>query len=206
MDIKSRPEFGIQFIERLTTKIEKAYFIDQLQLRDGPQMTATEVIQRSEQDFRILGPMAGRQNYEFLTPLIDRVFSILEAKGKFGTAPEILKTRTDLRVQFSSMIAQAQKSSQVENVNRAIQSLAPVMQIDPTVTDNLVGDKVFDFVFNIFNLPQEIKRGQKELKSMREDRAAAQAEQARLSQQNAEAEIFGKSAKVGIDAAKQGLV
>ena len=49
-------------------------------MQDGPQMTATEVIQRNEEKMRLLGPVLGRLQSELLKPLIDRVFAILLKK------------------------------------------------------------------------------------------------------------------------------
>ena len=62
---------------QLRTAIRQAYYSDQLQLQEGPQMTATEVQVRYELMQRLLGPTLGRFQSEFLNPLIERVFGIM---------------------------------------------------------------------------------------------------------------------------------
>ena len=63
--------------EQRRTAIRNVFYVDQLMLQQGPQMTATEVIQRNEEKMRLLGPVLGRLQSELLKPLIDRVFNIL---------------------------------------------------------------------------------------------------------------------------------
>ncbi len=52
-------------------------------MQNGPQMTATEVVQRNEEKMRLLGPVLGRLQSELLRPMIDRTFAILLRKKLF---------------------------------------------------------------------------------------------------------------------------
>jgi hypothetical protein len=60
--------------------IRDAFYVNQLMMQSGPQMTATEVVQRNEEKMRLLGPVLGRLQSELLRPLIDRTFAILLRK------------------------------------------------------------------------------------------------------------------------------
>jgi hypothetical protein len=44
-------------------------------------MTATEVMQRTEERMRLLGPILGRMEAELLGPIITRVFGIMLRQG-----------------------------------------------------------------------------------------------------------------------------
>ncbi len=76
---------------QLRTAIRQAYYSDQLQLQEGPQMTATEVQVRYEFMQRLLGPTLGRFQTEFLNPLIERVFGIMFRADAFIPAPDIIE-------------------------------------------------------------------------------------------------------------------
>ena len=179
----SRVDFGLQFIDNLQNKINKSYFIDQLQLGvDGPQMTATEVMQRTEERLRLLGPVLGRQHNEFLKPLVERVFNIAQRKGLLPDPPEQIAERA-VSVQYSSMIARAQRASEAENINRVMQLVGPYFQINPDMADNIDFDEMFRYAANLYNLPQEIMVEQEELEEARQAKLEAmQAQQEQMEQ------------------------
>lgn len=179
----SRVDFGLQFIDNLQNKINKSYFIDQLQLGvDGPQMTATEVMQRTEERLRLLGPVLGRQHNEFLKPLVERVFNIAQRKGLLPDPPEQIAERA-VSVQYSSMIARAQRASEAENINRVMQLVGPFFQINPDMADNIDFDEMFRYAANLYNLPQDIMVEQEELEEARQAKLEAmQAQQEQMEQ------------------------
>src|SRR5690606_16438334 len=94
-----------------------------LQLQQGPQMTATEVMQRTEEKLRLMGPMLGRQQSEFLRPLLDRVFNIMLRRNLFGEIPQVL-SEAKVEFQYTSAVAKAQKISEGNNIMRFMQTSA----------------------------------------------------------------------------------
>ncbi len=191
----ARIDFGFQIMEDVRTRIRSAFFIDQLQLREGPQMTATEVMQRTEEQLRLLAPILGRQHNELLKPLINRVFDILLKRGQLPDIPQAL-SGINLEVQYSSMIARAQKTAELESLNRLFTIGAPIFQVDQTVVDNLNSDAAIRYIANTLSLPHEIMREEKEVKKLRESRAQqAQAAQAQM-QEAHEAEMLSKAGPV----------
>lgn len=171
----SRIDFGFEVLKDKRGRIREAFFIDQLMLQQGPQMTATEVLQRTEEKMRLLGPMLGRQQSEFLRPLIDRVFGIMLRRGLIdkNTIPQALRGRK-VDVKYSSMIAKSQRVTDAQNVMRYIESLSPFIQLDPTVADNLNGDAASRAMADVFGPPQQIIRTLKEVQQLRDARAEAQ--------------------------------
>ena len=172
----ARPDLGFQILEIVQKRIRDAFFIDQLQLNEGPQMTATEVLQRTEEKLRLLGPILGRQHYELLKPLVNRVFNILARRGKIPVPPAKIQGKV-FEVRYSSMIARAQRSSEAENINRIVSSIAPFIQMDPSVMDNFDTDKLLRYISTIYNTPEKIFRSEDDVVSMRQQRAQAQQQQ-----------------------------
>lgn len=188
----SRVDFGLQFLENLQTKINKSYFIDQLQLGvDGPQMTATEVMQRTEERLRLLGPVLGRQHNEFLKPLVERVFNIAQRRNLLPTPPEVISEKA-LKVQYSSMIARAQRASEADNINRVMGLVGPFFQINPDMADNINFDEMFRYTAGLYNLPQEIIVEKDQLDETRQAKLEAMQQQMQQQEQMQTAETINK--------------
>ena len=77
LNIGANNPLGLNMEEQRRGAIRAVFYVDQLILGTGPQMTATEVVQRTEEKMRLLGPLTGRLSQELLQPLITRVYSIL---------------------------------------------------------------------------------------------------------------------------------
>lgn len=175
-------------LEDVRKRIREHFFVDQLQLMEGPQMTATEVLQRTEEKLRLLGHVLGRLHSELLKPLINRMIGILGRKGQLPKDPPIELKELDLEVQFSSMIARAQRASEADNIQRVVQVMAPFVETQPEVLDNINGDGLLKYVGNLFNVPQEMFRSDKEVKQTREQRAQAQQQQMQIEQENTQSQ------------------
>lgn len=187
----ARIDYGFQTIQDERTQVREAYYTDQLKLREGPQMTATEVAERVEQALRFLGPMLGRLQSELLQPLIERIYNILDRRGEIPEAPAQIRGMP-LNIQYSSVIAMQQRMSEVQNIARTMQNIAPFASADPAVLDNIDGDQALKFVAKLFNFPQEIIRKADDVKNMREARAKAQQQQQQAVQQADQADSASK--------------
>lgn len=121
-------------------RIQRAFYEDlflmlasQDQARGSTQpITAREVEERHEEKLLVLGPVLERTNDELLDPLVDRVFSIMDARGLLPMPPEELHGVT-LKVEYISILAQAQKLVGVIGQDRFLQSTLPLMESFPQV-------------------------------------------------------------------------
>ena len=188
-------DFGYQAMQDKRQRIKEAYYVDQLQLREGPQMTATEVLQRTEEKMRLLGPMLGRMQSEFLRPLIDRVFAIMQRRGKIRPIPPILSKRL-IDVRYSSMVAKSQRVADGQNILRTMEAAAPFINTDPTVLDNINGDEALKAIARIYGLPQSILRSNAEVAQIRKDKAAAQQAALEAQQQQMQVDNAAKMAPI----------
>jgi hypothetical protein len=188
----ARIDFGFEALKEKRIRIREAFFVDQFMLQQGPQMTATEVLQRTEEKMRLLGPMLGRQQSEFLRPLIDRVFAIMLRRGIIDkdTIPQVLRGRK-VDVRYSSLIAKSQRLADGQNILRTMEASAPFIQLDPRTAHNFDGDAAVRAVAEIFGFPQQILRTKKEIEAIRE--AEQQAQQQALADQSQTQEIDNAS-------------
>ena len=189
----SRIDFGIQFIEQINRRIREAFFIDQLQLNVGPQMTATEVSQRTEEKLRLLGPVLGRQHYELLKPLVNRIFNIMMRKNMFSEVPEVLQEQ-NIQVQYSSKIAKAQRSADADVLVRVMNVIGPMLQLQPEIIDNVNGDLLLRYVAKAYGLPEQVLRPFDDVVQDRVERQQQQQEMAAMQQAQQMADVANKAA------------
>jgi Bacteriophage head to tail connecting protein len=189
----TRIDFGYQALQDRRQRVRESFYVDQLQLNQGPQMTATEVLQRTEEKMRLLGPLLGRMQSEFLKPLIERVYDIMERRELLDVPPEELNG-VSLNVQYSSLIARSQKTSEGQSIFRTMEAVAIFGQLDKRAYDNFKADEAVKVIADMFGFPQSILRTESELEEYRAQKAEQQ--QALADQQEAmmTAEAIGKVA------------
>jgi len=133
------------FMDELRLRIRQIFFNDQLELGHRPEMTATEVIQRTEDMLRLMGPILGRMQNEGLNIIINRTFDILLKQGKFGEVPSIIADEgADIEIIYTSPIARAQRQLEVGGFQRLIEIITPVANIDPQVFSRLDTDEILE--------------------------------------------------------------
>jgi hypothetical protein len=183
----ARIDLGIDLINNIKESIRKSFFIDQLQLVENDRMTATEVNQRTDEQIRFLGPVLSRQEFEFLRPLINREFGILQRKKKIPPVPEILKGR-NIIPRYISQVARVQKASEADTLVRAITSVGPIIQAQPQALDIIDGDMALRKTLNAFGVDQDIIRDEDDIDQIRNDRAEQSAKEEGQADEAAEAE------------------
>ena len=193
LNIGANNPIGEQQLEQRRQAIRAAFYVDQLILGTGPTMTATEVIQRTEEKMRLLGPVLGRLQAELLQPLINRVFSILARKRAFKPAPESLRDG-DIDIEYVSPLAKAQRSGEVQSILQMVEFLAPLTQIDQGVLDYLDVDGMAKHIIRVTGTPATVVRGEGEVAQLREQRSAQAAQQAELQTMQSLATSAGEAA------------
>jgi hypothetical protein len=121
--------------ERLQAAIRRTLMADQLQWKDGsPQMTATEVHARIALIRQMLGPIYGRLQAEYLTPLFERCYAIAARAGILGVPPESIANQP-YTVKYQSPLARAQKLEDVTAIQQFVSTVAPIVQLKPAALD-----------------------------------------------------------------------
>ena len=189
LNIGANNPLGLNMEQQRRDSIREVFYVNQLQLQQGPQMTATEVIQRNEEKMRLLGPVLGRLQSELLKPLIDRTFNILLRREQFTPAPEFLSDQ-DIEIEYVSPLAKAQKSSELSSITRAIEILGSLANVAP-VFDYINFDALVKHVANIVGVPQKILKPQTQVNAEREEQAAQAEQQQQMAQMQQVAQAGG---------------
>ena len=193
LNIGANNPIGIQMEEQRRKAIRENFFVDQLMTVQGAQMTATEVMQRTEEKMRLLGPVLGRLQSELLQPLITRCFNLLDKKKKFLKRPETLADVELIEVEYVSPLAKAQKTQELSSIMRGIEIFGSMQNIAP-VFDYIDIDGLVDHIKDVLGLPAKIMRSKAEVQAIQQQKQQQQMEQQQLQQAQQVAESAGKIA------------
>lgn len=137
-------------IQNVEYRIQRAYYEDLFLMlarsdaRRGAQPpTAREVEERHEEKLIALGPVLESTNDELLDPIVDRAYEMMDRAGLIPVAPKQLEG-VDLKVEYISILAQAQKLVSVVGLDRFMQSSIAMASVMPNVLHKIDGNEVID--------------------------------------------------------------
>tara|TARA_R110002153_G_scaffold71743_3_gene188471 strand:- start:3207 stop:4781 length:1575 start_codon:yes stop_codon:yes gene_type:complete len=158
---------GMEMMNEVRMRIRQAFYIDQLQLQQGPQMTATEVLQRQEEKLRMMGPVLGRLQSEMLGPMVERVFNILNRGGKFPPAPDVLDG-AEYDVEYVSPLARAQRQSEANGLLRVFEIGSPIIQMQPDSAQIINGEDTIRYLGDLFGVPNSLFKSPEEMAQIKQ--------------------------------------
>lgn len=185
-------------IEWRSSQIQSIFLTPHLKTFENPNATATQVLAVQSEKMRVLGPVLGRLQTEFLSPFINRVFNILLRNGTISVPPESMQGK-NIAVEYNNPISANQKQVEAQAFSNAMMYVAPVVQAKPEVMDNLDGDAAFRGSQKLFGYPADYLVPEDERDAMRQQRAQAmQAQQ--------EAQLVQEAVGTAGEAKKAGLL
>ena len=126
----SRFDVSSQKTNEMRAQIRQLFFVDELHLKDSPEMTATEARIRYELMNRLFGPTLGRLQSNLLTPLLRCALGHLARAGKLPPKPESVKRLDpDFEIRYLGPLARARRTDEVANIERAASLAAGLMKM-----------------------------------------------------------------------------
>jgi hypothetical protein len=184
--------FAAEWLQSINNEIRTTMFVDQIQFTGDMQMTATEVIQRSTERMRLLGPVLGRLENEFLNPLVTRVFGIMVRLNLLPEPPEEIQGQ-EMRIEYQSPLARAQKSQLAQGFTQALGVIEPLAKMSPEIANKLMSpinfDRVTPELFDWFGVDTRLLNT--------DDENEAQAQQAQQQKMLQMVEPLAKSLQAG---------
>lgn len=182
-----RPEIqeariAIQDVQR---QIQEGLYNDLFRMLLGSnrsQITAREVAAKEEEKLILVGPVLERLQGELFMPLIDRTFSLMAKLDMLPPPPEAL-AGAPLKVEFVSLLAQAQKMVSTSAVDQFLGFTMNAAQAFPEVLDAVDVDKVIDNYAEYLGVEVDMIRPRQDRDQMRQQRAEAQAQAQQQAQQ-----------------------
>ena len=200
IDVGADLSAGYQEILDTREIIEKHFFVDYFLMlaRRDVEMTATEVIERQQEQSIMLGPFISIMYTEAYDSIIDRTWQLCWDHGKLPPPPAILYQFLDpskpefFDVEYHGPIAQAQKIL-FKSPKRKLDAILPYVQMFPGWMDFIDADELFKKFADAHDFTS--LRSESEVKKIRLQRQERQ-------QAQEQAAMLESSARAAKDAAK----
>lgn len=206
-DARGLAEVKSDIIE-VQKRIESAFYADlfrMLDYLDDRQRTAYEVSERKEEKVAMLGPALESLTDEVLDPGITLTYASLDRAGMIPPVPEALDG-IPLVIEYTSMLAQAQKAAGLGTIERVIGFAGALVQMTggarPDILDKIDFDQAIDEFHDRNGSPARMIRGDDDVAAIREGRAQ-QAKQAQLKEMAPAIKQLSEAAKTAGEAVPQ---
>jgi len=155
--------------------INDAFLVTLFQiLVESPQMTATEVMERTREKGILLAPTIGRQQDEYLGPMIERELDLLSRQGLLPPMPQALvEAGGEYRVIYDSPLSKAQRAEEAAGLMRTIEMTLNVVNVtqNPEPLDHFNFDIIVPEISDIQGVPARWMKDPKVVQAMRQSRA-----------------------------------
>jgi hypothetical protein len=164
--------------------INDAFLVTLFQiLVDSPQMSATEVLERTKEKGILLAPTVGRQQDEYLGPLIDREIDILMRQGLVPPMPEALREAGgEYQIVHDSPMSKTQKAGEAAGFARMVERTLAIVNVtqDASLFDMFNFEAALPEIADIEGVPARWMTDKKVLDQMKQQRAMQAQQQAAI--------------------------
>jgi hypothetical protein len=180
-------QIGIDMMDKEREAINAAFLVHLFQiLTETPRMTATEVLERTREKGILLAPTVGRQQSEYLGPMIEREIDILIDMNMLPPMPDkLVEANGAFTIKYNSPLSRAMRAEEAAGVVRVVENILPIIQVtqDPAPLDNFDLDVITRELSDIQAVPEHWMKSMEEVEEIRQGRA----EEAERAAQAAEA-------------------
>lgn len=175
----ARPDLGMAAIEESRRTVNSAFLIDLFQiLVETPNMTATEVMARTQEKGILMAPVANRIQTEYLSNMIERELGILERQGMLPEIPGILlEAGAEYSVAYEAPVNKAQRSEEAMAINEILATAERMAAYNPAVMDKIDSEVALEELGEIRGAPNKIFRSDSEVSDIRQARAQQEQQQ-----------------------------
>ncbi len=201
-DIVSTINTGITFPigtdreDKLERLIEDKYRVEFFLVlaRSEREMTATEIMERQSEKAVLMGPQTGRLASEGLRKNFDIVSDIEDRAGRLPSPPPVLlESSSDISIEFTGPLAQAQKRMfALQPIMAGLNGMERVSVLFPNAPDRINEKKLSEAVLDSTDFPQDLMNSDETVDQIRESRAQALAEQKAMETASQMAEAYPK--------------
>lgn len=166
-------------------------------LVDNPKMTATEAMLRAQEKGVLIAPVLGRDQTDYLGPMIEREVDILMRAGQFDdlemppALEEAMHYGAGIDITYDAPLNRLQRTDEAVGLIRTIETILPMAELDPSMLDVIEPITMARIIADANGAPASALRTVEEMEAKREERA----KQAQLQQAIEAAPLLGKTAK-----------
>lgn len=168
-----------QLQQQISDRISKACYEDlflMMSESDRRDITAREIDERHEEKLLALGPVLEQLNQDLLDPLIEIAFNFMIQQGLIDPPPQQIRG-ANVRVEYISIMAQAQKLAGLSNIDRFSQYFTQVLSVDPSAAAHVDTGNLLDWYADICSMRAGVIRSSEAVQAIKDAQAQAQAQQ-----------------------------
>ena len=178
-----RPDFAQEFYANEKRDIADGFLTTLFSiLTETPEMTATEVIQRTQEQGALLSPVMSRQQTEDLGPMIEREIELLAFQGMLPEMPpELVEAQGEFEIEYASPLALSQRAGEVSGFMRLAEFALNAVQLtgDSSHIRRLDFETALPEIAEIQRVPARWLRSDEEVQELAaQDRQRQDAQQA----------------------------
>lgn len=174
MDFGGNLPISVEMTAELRQRIQRVFFVDLLELpHKAERVTATEIMQRTEDKLRLMGPILGRMQAEALNTVIKRTFNILFEQGKIPEPPFDL-SQYNLVIEYISPIARAQKQLEAGGLQRVLEVMSPFISSKPQILNKFDDTEILKSSMDMFGVRPTFLKDDDTIKTEEEEEKQAQ--------------------------------
>lgn len=171
----AKVELGLEMMQWEEDKIAQHFMLDVFRwLIENPNTTATQVLEVMNERAVLVAPIVSRMESGFFSPLTERELQLLHDAGQLADLeipPELVEAEGEYKIEFTSPMRRAMRSSEALGLARTLEILTPFSQIDPTVLDVFDTAQFPRELADINGVPANMLRSPEAVMALREQRA-----------------------------------
>jgi len=192
------PKLSTEMMQMEQDLIDRGFFLNLFKAMSNvsKDMNNPEVNQRITEALELVGPVVGRMTKKIGQSQL-RAFDIINSRGLFPTPPRELVSKDnkmDIGVVFQSPLAKAQRAAALGGLTTWLQIVGAINGIIPDAKDNVDGDRIVAGSADFLNVDPTFVREKRKVEEIRKKNAEAMQAQAKMAQQNQQADTAQKVA------------
>ena len=166
------PRFSLEMMDQRRQSVNRSFLVTLFQiLVETPEMTATEAMLRAQEKGALLAPTMGRQQAEFLGPLITREIDILQHSGvierALGPMPDaMMNAGGSIDVEYDSPLSRLQRAEEGVGILRTLEAITPLAQIDQRVLRKINAERTLIRLRDINGAPLDMLNTEDEMAAL----------------------------------------
>lgn len=205
-EVKPDIQWLVHDINETRQRIRESFYEDLFLMTSGQgiegvkNVTATAIAEMHEEKLIALGPVLESLDNGLLTVIIEGLFHYMQEAEILPPIPDQLDGQS-VKVEFISLLAQAQKAVGLASIERTIGFIGELAQVKPEALDKLDADKAVDEFADQVGPPPGIIVTTKEAQDIRRARAEQEAQAAAVEN----AQPMAQAAKLISEVSERGV-
>lgn len=184
----ARPDIGEATITKLQEAVGEAFYQDMLSMTRKTHQLQDQIASFNQEQVQALSAVFVRMT-SMLEVALNRMFEIYESEGLIPPAPDVLLDKPDIKIQYRSQLARAQRQGDVSKIMQVLNVVGAVGQLDPQSIINIDTKEILKDALEAMDSTTYM-RAEKEVKKIQEAQQAEMDRARQMEEENLESQTI----------------